>query len=74
VIGLPPYYMFDHGPTVATSKAIFGQATYRVTDKLRTTAGIRSTHDDKSRIGSTNFQQAAASIPPPTSSCSTTPA
>ena len=63
VIGLPPYYIFDHGPTVATSKAIFGQATYRVTDKLRATAGIRSTHDDKSRIGSTNFQQAAAFNP-----------
>ncbi|MHA4871699.1 TonB-dependent receptor [Duganella sp. PWIR1] len=57
LIGLPPYYVFPHGPTVSTSKAIFGQATYRVTERLRATAGARYTADDKSRLGSTNFQQ-----------------
>ncbi|WP_343732818.1 TonB-dependent receptor [Duganella sp.] len=63
LLGLPPYYVFDHGPTISTSKAVFGQATYRVSDKLRATAGARATNDDKSRIGSTNFQQAAAFNP-----------
>ncbi|WP_373987111.1 TonB-dependent receptor [Duganella sp. BuS-21] len=57
LIGLPPYYVFPHGPTVATSKAVFGQATYRVTERLRATAGTRYTADHKSRVGSTNFQQ-----------------
>ncbi|WP_373996633.1 TonB-dependent receptor [Duganella sp. 1224] len=56
-LGLPPYYVFPHGPTIATSKAVFGQATYRITDKLRATAGARYTDDSKSRAGSTNFQQ-----------------
>jgi iron complex outermembrane receptor protein len=62
-LGLPPYYVFPHGPTAATSKAVFGQATYSVTDKLRATAGARFTDDDKSRIGSTNFQQASVFNP-----------
>lgn len=57
LIGLPPYYMFPHGPTESTSKAVFGQATYAVTPQLRATAGARYTDDNKSRIGSTNFQQ-----------------
>jgi iron complex outermembrane receptor protein len=57
LLGLPPYYVFPHGPTIANSKAIFGQATWRVIDGLRLTAGVRQTEDDKSRIGSTNFQQ-----------------
>ena len=59
LIGLPPYYLFPHGPTESTSKAVFGQATYALTPQLRATAGARYTDDDKSRIGSTNFQQAA---------------
>ncbi|MRW89677.1 TonB-dependent receptor [Duganella sp. FT80W] len=62
-LGLPPYYVFPHGPTVSTSKALFGQATYAVTDKLRATAGARYTEDDKSRVGSTNFQQGAVFNP-----------
>ncbi|SDF76901.1 MULTISPECIES: TonB-dependent receptor [unclassified Duganella] len=62
-IGLPPYYVFPHGPTIASSKAIFGQATYRLTDKLRATAGARYTEDRKSRVGSTNFQQGAVFNP-----------
>jgi iron complex outermembrane receptor protein len=36
---------------------VFGQATWRVVDGLRLTAGLRHTEDDKSRVGSTNFQQ-----------------
>lgn len=63
LIGLPPYYVFPHGPTVAVSKAVFGQATYRLTDKLRATAGARYTEDRKSRVGSTNFQQGAVFNP-----------
>ena len=54
---LPPYYVFPHGPTVARSKAAFGQLTYSVLPALRATAGLRYTEDDKSRVGSTNFQQ-----------------
>jgi iron complex outermembrane receptor protein len=56
---LPPYYVFPHGPTIARSKAAFGQLTYSVLPALRATAGLRYTEDDKSRVGSTNFQQAA---------------
>ncbi|RZT10326.1 iron complex outermembrane recepter protein [Duganella sp. CF402] len=63
LVGLPPYYVFENGPTLSTSKAVFGQATYRVTNALRATAGARSTKDDKSRVGSTNFQQAASFNP-----------
>lgn len=57
LLGLPPYYIFPHGPTVARSKAVFGQASYRLMDGLRATAGVRYTDDEKSRVGSTNFQQ-----------------
>lgn len=62
-LGLSPYYVFPHGPTIATSKAIFSQATYRLTGKLRATAGARYTEDRKSRVGSTNFQQGAVFNP-----------
>ena len=57
LLGLPPYYVFPHGPTLARSKAAFGQATYQLADNLRATAGLRYTDDHKSRAGSTNFQQ-----------------
>ena len=57
LLGLPPYYVFPTGPVIARSKAVFGQATWRVTDRLRATAGVRYTNDDKSRVGSTNFQR-----------------
>ncbi|HZX26656.1 MAG TPA: TonB-dependent receptor [Telluria sp.] len=57
LLQLPPYYVFPHGPAIARSKAVFGQATWRMTDWMRLTAGLRYTDDDKSRIGSTNFQQ-----------------
>lgn len=62
-LGLPPYYLFQNGPTIASSKAVFGQATYHVTDKLRATAGARYTEDHKSRVGATNFQQGAVFNP-----------
>lgn len=58
LLKLPPYYVFPHGPTVARSLAAFGQLTYAITPTLRATAGARYTDDDKSRVGSTNFQQA----------------
>jgi iron complex outermembrane receptor protein len=56
-IGLTPYYAFPTDPTVAKSRAAFGQLTYRVTDRLRATAGLRYTEDEKSRVGATSFQQ-----------------
>jgi len=56
-LGLPPYYVFPHGPTISTSKALFGQATYALAPALRATAGARYTDDSKSRIGATNYQQ-----------------
>jgi iron complex outermembrane receptor protein len=57
LLHLPPYYVFPIDPTVSLSKALFGQATYSVSPRLRATAGVRKSNDDKSRIGSTNFQQ-----------------
>jgi iron complex outermembrane recepter protein len=57
LLNLPPYYVFPNGPTRNTGKAVFGQATYSLSDKLRATAGVRFSRDDKSRIGATNFQQ-----------------
>lgn len=57
-LGLPPYYVFPNNPTVAVGKALFGQATYALGARLRATAGVRYSDDDKSRVGSTNFQQA----------------
>lgn len=63
LVGLPPFYVFPHGPTIARSRAAFGQATLSVSRQLRVTAGARYTEDDKSRVGSTNFQQARAFNP-----------
>lgn len=57
LLGLPPYYVFPHGPTVANSRAVFGQASYQLDGGLRLTVGARYTDDAKSRVGSTNFQQ-----------------
>jgi iron complex outermembrane receptor protein len=57
-LGLPPYYVFSHGPTKAVSRAVFGQATYRMGERVKVTAGARYTQDAKSRVGSTNYQQA----------------
>lgn len=57
ILGLPPYYVFPMGPSIAINKAVFGQATYSLTDRWRATAGVRFSEDEKSRIGATNFQQ-----------------
>jgi len=61
-VGLPPVYAFPL-LTKAQSKAVFGQLTWRATDHMRLTAGARRTEDDKSRVGSTNFQQKSAFDP-----------
>jgi iron complex outermembrane recepter protein len=55
-------FAFPQGPTVARSKAVFGQFTYDLTEDLHVTAGIRYTNDFKSRDGATvvDFPTAAA--------------
>jgi iron complex outermembrane receptor protein len=59
LVGLPPYYVFANDPVRSQSKAVFGQATYRLADGLRATAGARYTEDDKSRTGYIGYQRAA---------------
>jgi iron complex outermembrane recepter protein len=44
---------FPQNPTKAKSYAGFAQATYSLTDTFRLTAGVRYSHDDKSRVGFT---------------------
>lgn len=63
LLGLPPYYVFHQGPTVAVGKALFGQATWAFTERARLTIGARYSDDDKSRLGSTSFQQGPAFNP-----------
>ncbi|AOR79227.1 TonB-dependent receptor [Novosphingobium resinovorum] len=46
---LARYYYPD---TVTTSRAVFGQAAYKLTDQLEVEGGIRYTHDKKHRSGS----------------------
>lgn len=46
-------YGFPMDPAKSDSLGFFGQVTYSVTDSLRITAGIRSTEDNKSRVGAT---------------------
>ena len=46
---------FTQDPVASKSTAIFGQASYSVTPDLRLTAGLRSTADEKSRIGKTTL-------------------
>ena len=57
VLGLTPYYVFPTDPTRSRTAAVFGQATWRLAERLRLTAGGRYSDDAKLRIGSTNFQQ-----------------
>ena len=57
LLGLPPYYLFHQGPTVAVGKALFGQATWAFAERARLTVGARLSSDAKSRLGSTSFQQ-----------------
>lgn len=42
---------FIQNPTVAVSKALFAQGTITPAEGLNLTAGVRYSHDDKSRIG-----------------------
>ena len=62
-IGLTPYYVWDIVPSVSRSRALFGQATYAVTDALRLTFGARYNQDAKSRVGTTGYQQARSFNP-----------
>lgn len=39
------------GPTISKSQAVFGQATYSILPHTRITGGLRSTWDQKSRVG-----------------------
>jgi len=57
--GLTPYYVFDNDPVDAWSRAVFGQATYALSPRLRATAGARYTEDDKSRYGYIAYQRSA---------------
>ena len=56
-IGLPPYYVFPSSPVVSSSRALFGQLTWRAGASLRLSAGARRTEDRKSRHGATRLQQ-----------------
>jgi iron complex outermembrane receptor protein len=46
---------FIQDPTIARSKAAFGEATYSLTPDLHLIAGVRRTYDDKSRKGYSQF-------------------
>jgi iron complex outermembrane receptor protein len=66
-IGFPPFatqFGFPQDPTISENKSVFGQATYEVLPELRFTAGLRYSHDAKSRVGATVFDtDPAAGIP-----------
>ena len=47
------FFAFPQNPTISESYAPFGQLTYTVRPELRLTAGVRYSHDDKSRVGAT---------------------
>jgi iron complex outermembrane receptor protein len=42
---------FDYPKLEAESKAVYGHVSYRATDQIRITAGLRNTKDTKSRFG-----------------------
>jgi len=57
-LGLPAnatQYGFPQKPTIAESYAGFAQATYEVAPDFHLTAGVRYSHDDKSRVGATVY-------------------
>lgn len=61
---------FPRHPAGAESKAAFGQVTYDITPALHLTGGVRSTDDEKHRIGeSYSVFTSAATIPPGTPNC-----
>ncbi len=51
------FFGFPQGGYAKTT-GVFGQATYSLTDAFRLTAGVRTTSDDKERIGATSFRGA----------------
>ena len=61
-LGLTPYYVFPHAAD-ARARAVFGQATWRLAERWRLTAGARYSDDDKQRTGFTSFQQQAVYNP-----------
>lgn len=64
-LGLPGFatqFGFPQDPTIAESYAFFGQASYDLTEDLHLTAGVRYSHDFKSRDGATVFDTV---LPPP---------
>lgn len=54
--GLPSYYGFPQDPTINESYAAFAQGTSTLTPQWRVSAGVRWSHDRKSRAGGTVFQ------------------
>jgi iron complex outermembrane receptor protein len=56
------YLSFIQPEVTAESWAAFGQGTYAVTDRLRLTAGLRYTEDQKARNGGTFLTNAAGAI------------
>lgn len=46
----------------AKSGAVFGQATYALTDSLRLTGGLRYTHDEKSQTGKTQRETPTGAV------------
>jgi iron complex outermembrane recepter protein len=51
--GSYPIYGFPQAPTITRTVGVFGQATFKPTDGVRLTAGVRYTSDDKYRYGHT---------------------
>jgi len=47
-------YIWGHNEYKSKSKALYGNATYSISDSLRVNAGLRSNEDSKGRSGSTN--------------------
>lgn len=56
------FIRFEQDPTISKSRAIFGQGTYSLTPELRLTAGLRSTRDEKSRVGTQTVHPSPAFI------------
>jgi iron complex outermembrane receptor protein len=56
------YLSFIQPEVTSKSWAAFGQGTYAVTDRLRLTAGLRYTEDQKGRNGGTYLTNAAGAI------------
>lgn len=46
----------------ASSGAVFGQATYALTEQLRVTGGLRYTHDKKAQIGKTQRETPTGAV------------